>query len=94
MKGRNEKMTNWVNVRDSRIERPLELDVKSSPTTVYERRNIQQVTTHDDMSETDIVEWTYEQREYTQEEYALMLSPAIQKIQQSISDLQLDIAML
>ena len=94
MKGRNEKMTNWVNVRDSRIECPLELDVKSSPTTVYERRNIQQVTTHDDMSETDIVEWTYEQREYTQEEYALMLSPAIQKIQQSISDLQLDIAML
>lgn len=85
-------MTNWKSVRDSRVERPATIDTTSSKTTVYERRNIQQNTFHDEMSDTDITEWTYEQREYKAEEYAMMLSPAIQKLQQSISDLQLDIA--
>lgn len=94
MKGRRFKMTDWKNVRDGRVERPEELDTKSSPTTVYERRNIKQVAMHDEMSDTDIVEWTYEQREYTVEEYSLMLSPAIQRLQQSLSEIQLDIAMM
>ena len=39
-------------------------------------------------------QWVYEQREYTQEEYAMMRAPAIQSVQQALSNIELAIAML
>ena len=43
------------------------------------------------MDGTERTEWVYEEREYTKDEYAMMLSPAIQGVQQALSELQLAI---
>lgn len=85
-------MSDWKQVMDSSPVEPSKWDTTSSPTTVYERRDIQQTTTHDDMSDTDSTYWTYEQRTYTRAEYNEMMSPAIQGVQQAISALELAIA--
>lgn len=90
-------MTEFRTVRDSRTEQPAVIDTTSSESTVYERKNIRQETTTMKMGDGDpvvITEWVYEQREYTKEEYAMMLSPAIQGVQQSLSDIELAIAMI
>lgn len=89
-------MTEWKTVHDSRAEMPETLDTTSSASTVYERRNIQSVTvTHESGSGTmQTQEWTYEQREYTAEEYAATISPATQSIMQAISGLELSVAEL
>lgn len=86
-------MTEWHSVRDSRTERPETLDLTSSQVTVYERRNIRQETTTFDMGgeSVEVTEWTYEQREYTTEEYQMMISPAIRGVQQALSEIQLSI---
>lgn len=85
-------MTDWSIVHDSRETRPPVLETGASESTVYERRNVRQETYHDEMSDADCMEWVYEQREYTREEYAAMTSPAIQGVQQSISALELLLA--
>lgn len=89
-------MTEFKTVHDSRVEEPATIDTTSSETTVYERKNIRQETvTHgegDDAATT--TEWVYEQREYTREEYNMMLSPAIQGVQQTLSNIELAIAAL
>lgn len=90
-------MTEFKTVHDSRVEEPAIIDTTSSESTVYERRNIRQETRTMEMGGGDpvtITEWVYEQREYTKEEYAMMLSPAIQGVQQSLSDIELAIAMM
>lgn len=88
-------MTKWHEVRDSREEKPGALDTTSSAAVVYERRNIRQETRDVEMGgETAAVtEWVYEQREYTQAEYAQLTSPATQAIMQAISDVELSVAM-
>ena len=88
-------MTNWKTVYDSRTTAPEELDVTSSSSTVYERRNIRRetVTVGSDTDAT-VTEWVYEQREYTREEYEMMRAPAIQSVQQALSGIELAIAML
>ena len=81
-------MTDWKNVHGDK--EPTELDTTSSNFVVYERRNIQQETVTDaDGTERKL--WAYEEREYTKDEYAMMLSPAIQGVQQALSELQLAI---
>lgn len=90
-------MTEFKTVHDSRAEQPAVIDTTSSASTVYERKNIRQETRTMEMGDGDpitVTEWVYEQREYTQEEYAMMLSPAIQGVQQSLSDIELAIAMM
>lgn len=89
-------MTDWKTVHDSAEVQPAAIDTTSSETTVYERKNIRQETRSADTGDTDatVTEWAYEQREYTREEYAMMLSPAIQGVQQALSDIELAIAML
>jgi len=88
-------MTKWHEVRDSREAKPGALDTTSSAAVVYERRNIRQETRDVEMGgETAAVtEWVYEQREYTQAEYAQLTSPATQAIMQAISDVELSVAM-
>lgn len=90
-------MTEFRTVHDSRVEKPAAIDTTSSESTVYERKNIRQETRTMEMGGGDpvtVTEWVYEQREYTRDEYSMMLSPAIQGVQQSLSDIELAIAMM
>ncbi len=88
-------MTDFKTVRDSRVEQPPAIDTTTSSSTVYERRNIRQETRTEEMGgeKREITEWVYEQREYTQAEYAQLTSPATQAIMQAISDVELSVAM-
>ena len=89
-------MTDWKIVYDSRSTTPETLDATSSSSTVYERRNIRReaVTVGGGEDTATMEQWVYEQREYTQEEYAMMRAPAIQNVQQTLSGIELAIAML
>ena len=89
-------MTDWKTVHDSRTTTPEALDTTSSSSTVYERRNIRRETVTVGGGENAVAaeQWVYEQREYTQEEYAMMRAPAIQSVQQALSGIELAIAML
>ena len=80
-------MTGWREVHDSRQERPTELDTSSSGTIVYERRSIRQETRSDPMGgdAAEVMEWVYEQREYTREEWAAMNSPATKAILEAVA---------
>lgn len=79
-------MTAWKTAHGDR--EPATLDRTSSSFVVYERKNIRQETVTD-MDGTERLEWVYEEREYTKDEYSMMLSPAIQGVQQALSELQL-----
>lgn len=74
--------------------KPPELDTSSSPTTVYQRRNIQEDTIESmgQDGEIKIVKcFSYEERELTLDEYQAMKTPAIEKIMQAISDTELNL---
>ena len=47
-----------MKVRGSQLERPMEIDSYSSPTTLYVRKNIQKVETE------DFIGWEYEEEVY------------------------------
>lgn len=68
-------MTDWKKVTGTQPERPEEVDRKSSPSTVYLRRNIEQVEKEvegtDGQTQT-VNEWKYEEKEMTVEEYENM----------------------
>lgn len=89
-------MTKWHEVHDSRVKKPETLDKFSSQVAVYERRNIRQETRNVQSNGTpsEVTEWVYEQREYTQEEYATTESPSTQMIMQTLSDIELSVAEL
>lgn len=89
-------MTKWKTVRGSMTEEPKAIDMTTSPTTVYERKNIAKVTVEDD--ENGSVEmWEYEERQMTIEEYEQMQNaletPAMQTIMQAISSIELAVEM-
>lgn len=84
-------MTDWKTVRGDQA--PALLDTTSSSSTVYERRNVTPETV--DMGDTKAAQgYVYEERTYTKAEYEAMTSPAQQAIMQSMSALELQIAML
>ena len=85
-------MTDWKTVHDSRQDEPPVIDTTTSETTVYERRNIRQETAPGTMEGDTVTEWVYEQREYTREEYDMLVSPAIQGVQCALSEIELAIA--
>ena len=85
-------MTDWKTVHDSRAEQPPVIDMTTSETTVYERKNIRQETTTGPMEDETVTEWVYEEREYTREEYDMLVSPAIQGVQCALSEIELAIA--
>lgn len=89
-------MTDWKTVYDSQTATPEALDATSSSSTVYERRNIRRgaVTVGGGEDAATMEQWVYEQREYTREEYDMMRAPAIQRVQQALSGIELAIAML
>ena len=85
-------MTDWKTVHDSRAEQPPVIDMTTSETTVYERKNIRQETTTGHMEGETVTEWVYEEREYTRAEYDMLVSPAIQGVQCALSEIELAIA--
>ena len=89
-------MKNWYQVRDSREEKPPQLDTTSSRTTVYERRNIHQEAHNEETAgeHCPVTEWVYEQREFTRKEYDEMQSPATKSVMQTLSGLELSLAMM
>ncbi len=64
------KELQWKQHEGFQAERPLEEDTTSSPTTVYLRRNIEEVPNVDpDGQETGGTHWRYDEAELTLEEY-------------------------
>lgn len=89
-------MTKWKTVKGTMTEEPKAVDMTTSPTTVYERRNIKKVVVKD--NENNGVEmWEYEERQMSIEEYEglqnALETPAMQLVMQTISNLELSIAM-
>lgn len=79
-------MTDWKIARYQ--NEPDELDRSSSPTTVYERRNIHEVITEDSS------EWECEERLFSKDEWEQQYSPFARTVMQTLSALQLQIAEL
>lgn len=63
-------MTDWGKVDGDVC--PLDIDTECSETTVYEHRNAVEVETEQDGVKYKY--WEYEERTFTKEEYAAMLS--------------------
>ena len=59
---------NWTEHDGYQSEMPLEVDTTSSPTTVYLRRNIEEVTETDEQG-VAVTHWHYEEAELTTDEY-------------------------
>lgn len=77
-------MTNWKLIQGSQSTKPTEVDTHSSPTTVYLRRNIEQIEVEDEMGKTTM--WQYEEREMTKEEYSQYL--IVQESTEAITSFQ------
>ncbi len=64
-------MTDWRVVNGSQETEPQEFDTETSGVIVYQRRNIERITTENlDGTSTEL--WQYEEREMTREEYAVV----------------------
>ena len=62
-------MKDWKKVHGSQAEQPPEFDTTSSPTTVYQRRNVKRVIIENgDGTKSEL--WEYEERKMTREEYS------------------------
>lgn len=85
-------MTEWKRVRGS--VRPAELDTTSSSSTVYMRRNIEEVTTKDPVDGREDTIFEYDERTMSKEEYNMTNSYAIKNVMQTISELEVQIAEL
>lgn len=86
-------MQEWRTVTGD--NKPEALDMASSPSTVYERRNIKEETYQEEDAMQGTTEtktrWTYEEREMTPAEYAA--AQTMQKIMQAISDSEMNMTM-
>ncbi len=61
-------MTTWKTVNGSQTDKPTEFDFTSSPTVVYQRRNIaSKEITNEDGSK--LTQWEYEERTMTKDEF-------------------------
>lgn len=65
-------MTEWREVFGTEPEKPQEFDTQSSPTTVYQRRNIRQETRTDGDGNA-VSGWLREEREMSAAEYSQMI---------------------
>ena len=64
-------MKDWKKVHGSQAEQPPEFDTTSSPTTVYQRRNIQRVAIENrDGTKSEL--WEYDERTMSHDEYAVI----------------------
>lgn len=82
-------MTDWRNVIGSQETQPEEWDTTSSPTTVYQRRDVQPY--HEETEDGEINGWQYQERTYTRAEYDALTGPATQAIMQGINEQTADV---
>ena len=84
-------MTNWYKAQA--MEAPTEYDTTSSPTTVYQRKEIKQVIVPAMDGEKEQTAYEYMERQMTQGEYsqlqAELESPTTKMIMQELSAIQL-----
>ena len=79
-------MTEWKTVQGSQETQPAEFDTTSSPTTVYQRRNVQRVTVNNaDGTKAEL--WEYGERTMSREEYAVVAEVA--RNEEEITTLQM-----
>ena len=92
-------MTDWKKVTETQPDKPEEVDGTSSPSTVYLRKNIEQVTREVEGSDgkmQTVTEWQYDEKEMTVKEYenmALMksvLEENTSRIVESVTQFQKD----
>lgn len=72
---RRTNMTDWKKVTGTQSDKPEEVDRTSSPSTVYLRKNIEQVTREVEGSDgkmQTVTEWQYDEKEMTVKEYENM----------------------
>ena len=89
-------MTNWY--KSEAMERPQEIDATSSPSTVYQRKDIKEVQKEGMTEGESVTAYEYLERQMTKEEYAAMNaemeSPATKMIMQSLSAIEMRQEML
>lgn len=61
-------MTEWRTVFGTETEKPAEFDTSSSPSTIYQRRNITEETQTDEDGN-EVKGWRRDEREMTPDEY-------------------------
>lgn len=80
----------WIKREGTQTERPEDLDVTSSATTVYQRRNQKQEERENQDGTKELI-WTYEEMEMSREEYdrgqAELASPLALALMQSNTEL-------
>ena len=69
-------MIDWVKTQGSQSSKPEEFDSTSSPTTVYQRRNIVQVTQEQEDGSVSTY-WEYDERKLTKDEYISLLQESL-----------------
>lgn len=78
------------------MDRPDEWDTNTSPSVVYQRRNISEDTKEAEEGEESMTVYIYEERTMTQAEYAQLQaeleSPATKMIMQAMSSLEMNVA--
>lgn len=70
----------------SQSTKPLSIDTNSSKTVVYLRRNVEQITKIDPMSEEEITLWSYEEAVLTLDEYEQYKSEAAALLTAKVTD--------
>ena len=70
----------------SQSTKPLSIDTNSSKTVVYLRRNVEQITKTDPMSEEEITLWSYEEAVLTLDEYEQYKSEAAALLTAKVTD--------
>lgn len=80
-------MTEWKQVQGTQPKKPAEWDTISSPTTVYQRRNIKQVTLEKNGGSVTV--WQYDERQMTQSE---MLVARMEQLEQGQLDIMAGLA--
>lgn len=79
------------------MDKPEEWDTASSPTTVYQRKNITEQTRKDESGD-DLICYAYDERTMSREEYAALQadleSPATKMIMQQLSAVEMNLAMV
>ena len=82
-------MTEWKTAQGSQEMKPEEFDAASSPTTVYQRRNVRRVTANNEDGTTTEL-WEYEERTMSHEEFAALLAQMdAAKFEHDITDMQM-----
>ena len=69
-------MVEWIVAYSDYENKPEVVDTKSSPTTVYLRKDIEEYTTTDPETKEERRGWKYLEKTMTQQEYALAVNTA------------------